>query len=238
MDPAVEVRLQAGEAAFGVDDAELLRAIAEHGSVRGAAAALGRSRARALGRLEHLEGEFGPLVERQRGGAGGGGSRLTADARTLLARFDRLRAALAGTAGVPEVVLTGEVVERDGELGVVRTDAGRVRALLADDETPDASRLSPGSKAQVSVRADTVTLQAPDDSPEPGATSARNRFAGTVVGVDSGTAVARVAVDVGAADPLLALVTHESRDRLGLEPGVEVVASFKATATRATSVGP
>jgi molybdate transport system regulatory protein len=32
----------------------------------------------------------------------------------------------------------------------------------------------------------------------------------------------------------VALVTEESRERLSLEPGREVVASFKATATRAT----
>lgn len=249
MDVGVEPRLQAGEVTFDATDAELLRAIAEHGSVLGASNALGRSRARALNRLEDLEAAIGPLVERQRGGAGGGGSRLTAEAKTLLARFDRLCATLSGTAGVPEAVVDGVVLEREGELGVVETDAGTVQARLVDEITArestsgeedpgdSSARLEPGTRVQVSIRADTVTLQDPADAPgDEGATSARNRFSGTVSHLDSGTTITTVAVEVGAADPLLALVTQESLDRLGIEPGVAVVASFKATATRATAL--
>jgi molybdopterin-binding protein len=44
----------------------------------------------------------------------------------------------------------------------------------------------------------------------------------------------RVAVDVGGEASLLALVTADSRERLSLTPGDPVVATFKATATRAT----
>lgn len=232
MDAAVEARLRAGDVSFTAEDSELLRAIATHGSVSGAAESLGRSRARALGRLESLEEAFGPLVERQRGGAGGGGSQLTDTALELLARFDRLQAALSGTADVAETVLGGEVAEREGELGLVDTDAGTVKALLVADE--DEALPDPGSRVQVSIRADAVTLHEPTDAPAEAATSARNRFAGTVSGIDRGESVARVAVDIGTAEPLLALVTHESLDRLDLAPGVELVASFKATTTRAT----
>jgi len=58
-----------GDAEFdGRDDAALLRAVHEAGSVAGAASELGRSRARALLRIEALEGAFGTLVERRRGG--------------------------------------------------------------------------------------------------------------------------------------------------------------------------
>lgn len=249
MDVGVEAQLQAGGVTFDVTDAELLRAIAEHGSVLGAAEALGRSRARALNQIEALEDEFGPLVERQRGGSDGGGSRLTAGAWTLLDQFDRVRAALSGTANVAEAVLRGDVVDREGELGVIETDAGVVRALLVDEPlavggegtgggtgTDASSRLESGARVQLSVPADTVTLHDPTDVPTSGATSARNRFSGTVSRVDVGESIARVAVDVGADVPLLALVTHESRDRLGLEPGVDIVAAFKSTATRATGV--
>lgn len=79
-----------------------------------------------------------------------------------------------------------------------------------------------------------MTLHDPDEAPDAGATSARNRFAGEVTAIDRGEAVSRVTVDVGAEGPLLALVTEESRERLALDVGAEVVASFKATATRAT----
>jgi molybdate transport system regulatory protein len=240
MDADVEARLQVGDVTFGTADAELLRAIAEHGSVSGATEALGRSRARGLNRLTDLEDAFGSLVERQRGGAGGGGSRLTAEARRLLARFDRLCATLSGTADVAEAVLSGEVIEREGELGLIDVGVGTVRALLVDeamavDDGGSSRRLEAGVPVQVSVRADTVTLHDPADAPRGSATSARNRFPGTVSRVDSGESIAHVSVDVGAGVPLLALVTHDSLDRLGLDAGVDVVAAFKATATRATA---
>jgi molybdate transport system regulatory protein len=229
MDAEVEARLQAGDVTFGVDDAALLRAIAAHGSVSAAANELGRSRSRALTRLETLESSFGSLVERRRGGSGGGGSQLTDEAHDLLARFDRLRTALSGTAQVDETVFEGEVTERTGELALVETQAGTLRALVDEAATV-------GSTVQVSVRADAVTLHAPDEAPAGGATSARNRFSGTVTGLDAGAAVVRVALDVGTASSLVALVTVESVERLALAVGDDVVASFKATATRATTV--
>jgi molybdate transport system regulatory protein len=224
-----EASLTAGGATFDGRDAVLLGAIAAAGSVSGAAGELGRSRARALSRLEALEAAFGDLVERRRGGADGGGSRLTANAEALLARFERLTAALAGTAGAAESVFEGVVAEREGELAVVDTDAGALRALAVGDPDP-----GPGDAVQVSVRADAVTLHDPGETPSPDATSARNRFSGAATGVDRGDAVVEVRVDIGAADPLSALVTVDSADRLGLREGSEVVASFKATATRAT----
>ncbi|QLG29768.1 TOBE domain-containing protein (plasmid) [Halorarum halophilum] len=225
-------------AAFGRADAALLRAIASRGSVSGAARELGRSRARALTRLQDLEAAFGELVDRRRGGSDGGGSRLTDDARELLARYDRLRANLAETASVVETVLPGRVVEVTGELGTVKTGAGTLRALVVPDAgSADGFEVDSRSHdVEVSVRASAVTLHDPADAPPGGATSARNRFDGRVEAVDSGVAVAHVSVDVGAADPLVALVTCDSVERLGLEPGAEVVASFKATATRAVQV--
>lgn len=212
--------------AFDDSDATLLRTVEEFGSVSGAAAELGRSRARALTRLETLEEAFGDLVYRQRGGPDGGGSRLTGAARNLLGRFDRLRAALAGTAGATESVLHGTVRERQGELAVVETAAGRVRALAVDDPVP-------GTAVDVSVRSDAVTLHAPGESPPPDATSARNRLDGTAVAVTRGDAVVEVGVAVGGDEPLTALVTAESAARLDLTEGCSVVASLKATATRA-----
>ncbi|KTG08873.1 molybdenum-binding protein [Haloprofundus marisrubri] len=236
MDGAFEAYLASDGVTFDDGDAALLRAVDDHGSVSGAAAALGRSRARALSRLETLESAFGSLVERRRGGADGGGSELTDGATALLARFARLRAALSGTAGAREAVLFGRLADSDGELAVVDTDAGPVRALVVDADGQIAGSVDAQTPVQVSVRADAVTLHAPDDAPPSAATSARNRFDGVVSDLDSGTAVATVVVDIGANAPLYALVTVESVDRLGLEEGVPVVASFKATATRATVV--
>ncbi|MDB2269446.1 TOBE domain-containing protein [Halorubrum ezzemoulense] len=125
---------------FDGRDAALLRAVDAAGSVAGAASELGRSRARALTRIETLEDAYGTLVERRRGGEGGGGSRLAASARDLLDRYDRLQAVLAATASVPETVLDGTVAAVDGELAVVDTPVGELSGLhggTVDDEDAD-----------------------------------------------------------------------------------------------------
>lgn len=221
---AFETRLTVGDVSVDARDVELLRTIDEHGSIHAAAEALERSYAHAQRRVVELEEATGPLVERRRGGSGGGGSTLTDDARELIARFERLETAADGLTATEETVLPGRVVERDGELGTVECEPGRVRALVPPV----------GEAVEVAIRSDAVTLTPPDETPPPDETSARNRFAGAVERVERGDRIARVAVDVGAETPLVALVTRTSIERLGLEPGREVIASFKATATRAT----
>jgi len=224
MDAGYEAHLRVGSVTVDGRDTALLRAVADQGSLNAAADALGRSYSRAHSRLGDLEEALGPLVDRERGGPDGGGSRLTDEGRALLARFDRLAAALDGTATTERLVLDGTVLSREGRVAVVETPAGRVRALaLTDDD-----------RVQVSFRADAVTLHRPSGAPEGDETSARNRFEGTVTGVDRAEAVAGVTVDVGAESPLVVRVTTDSLDRLGVEPGDAVVAAFKATATRAT----
>nr|WP_321170432.1 TOBE domain-containing protein [Halobaculum sp. DT92] len=146
-----------------------------------------------------------------------------------MARFQRLTAALAGTAGAAESVFGGVVTGRDGELALVDTDAGPLRALAVGDPAPAA-----GDRVEASVRADAVTLHDPAETPSPDATSARNRLTGVAIAVERGDAVVDVRVGVGAPEPVAALVTVDSADRLGLAVGSEVVVSFKATATRAT----
>lgn len=219
-----DAKLTAGDVTFAERDAELLRTVDDEGSLNRAADALGRSYSRAHERLTALESAFGPLVERRRGGPGGGGSVLTADARELLARYDRLLAGYEAIAEAIEAVLAGTVTERTGELGTVETPAGTLLAIVTSGR----------DAVEVSIRADAVTLHEPNETPPPGATSARNRFEGEVVELERGEAVSLVRVDVGADAPLFALVTETSRDRLDLAVGQAVVASFKATATRAT----
>ncbi|MFB6094083.1 MAG: TOBE domain-containing protein [Halanaeroarchaeum sp.] len=224
MDAGFEARLRAGDVSFTERDARLLRAIDEAGSLLAAAEDLERSYSRSHERVTELEEAFGPLVARERGGSGGGGSALTERAAEVLAAFARLCTGYTAIAETTEAVLDGTVRERDGELGVVETGAGAVRAIVP----PEAERV------QVALRADAVTLHAPADAPPESGTSARNRFEGTVAAIDRGESISRVTVDVGADAPIFALVTEASRETLALEPGRDVVATFKATATRAT----
>ena len=58
--------------------------------------------------------------------------------------------------------------------------------------------------------------------------STRNRLPGTVTEVVKGEAAARVSLQVGDKN-MVALITRESADELGLEPGQEVMALVKAT---------
>jgi molybdate transport system regulatory protein len=222
--PAFDTKLHAEGVTFEREDATLLRTIDDAGSLNAAADALGRSYSRAHKRLARLEEAFGSLVESHRGGTGGGGSALTDRGRALLVRFERLRSGLSGVAEVEETVLPGEVIERTGEIATVETGAGRLRALAPTDATG----------VFVTIRADTVTLQDADAAPPAAETSARNRFTGTVRGVERGASVVTATVEVGADRPLVALITGRSSEMLGLRQGAAVVASFKTTATRAT----
>lgn len=221
-----------GDAEFDGRDAALLRAVNEAGSVAGAAAELGRSRARALSRIEALEAAFGRLVERRRGGSGGGGSRLAAGGRGLLDRYDRLQAALAATASVPETVLDGTVASVDGELADVDTAVGSVRGLHGGAETDDdRDGVAVGDAVQVRIGADAVTIHGDGAGVDPDSTSARNRLRGEVVGIDAGETVSTVRVAVDGVT-FRVLITAESAARLELAAGDDVAIRWKATATR------
>jgi molybdate transport system regulatory protein len=211
---------------FDARDVSLLREIDRTGSVAEASSELGRSRARALSRIETLEDAFGELVERMRGGSGGGGSRLTPNGSELLDRYDRLQAALDATARVPETVLSGTVAAIEGELATVETDVGAVRGLHHG--------VSTGESVQVRIGADAVTVLDPGGEPGADSTSARNRLSGTVTALDRGETVDTVGIDVDGIS-FRALVTGESTERLGLRNGREVVLTWKATATRLTA---
>ena len=224
MDADFDAQLRTDTVEFTQEDASLLEAVDEMGSIHTAADELGRSYSRSHQRITTLEDAFGTLVDRQRGGAGGGGSTLTENAHELLSRFDRLSTGYASVATITEAVFDGTVETQTGEIGTVTTAAGQIRAIVPPNT----------DSVQVGLRADSVTLHDPAETPPESGTSARNRFDGTVLSIDRGDAISLVSVDVGAEDRLYALVTEDSRERLELTPGRHIVASFKATATRAT----
>jgi tungstate transport system ATP-binding protein len=78
----------------------------------------------------------------------------------------------------------------------------------------------------VVLRPEDITLTIVEDrSP---ASSARNRLRGTIVRITPAGHQARVAIDCGF--PLIALITKQSLEELGLQPGQEITATFKAHA--------
>ncbi|HTU84684.1 MAG TPA: TOBE domain-containing protein [Solirubrobacteraceae bacterium] len=58
--------------------------------------------------------------------------------------------------------------------------------------------------------------------------SARNQLKGTVTSVNQGAAIANVALEVGG-QRLVASITVEAVEELGLQPGSEVTAIIKAS---------
>jgi molybdate transport system regulatory protein len=69
---------------------ELLTAIADAGSISGAAERMGVPYRRAWDRIHEMEERLGmALIDTQTGGTGGGGARLTPAARDCIARFKR-----------------------------------------------------------------------------------------------------------------------------------------------------
>ena len=58
--------------------------------------------------------------------------------------------------------------------------------------------------------------------------SARNQLAGTITAINAGEAIANVELDV-AGQRLVASITVEAVNELGLQPGSEIVAVIKAS---------
>ena len=80
-----------GRSVLGAGRLALLKAIESEGSIAGAAKKLRISFRSAWGSVGDAEENLGvKLLERRKGGAGGGWTTLTPEARTLVARFDKL----------------------------------------------------------------------------------------------------------------------------------------------------
>ena len=102
-DLRIFLRLWAGDQKFGPGKAELLERIGQDGSISAAGRAMGMSYKRAWGLVEQMNAMFAvPLVEPARGGAGGGGARLT-PAGAEAARLFRALEAAAAQAGAAEL---------------------------------------------------------------------------------------------------------------------------------------
>ena len=105
-DQTVGVRLRLvfePDAAFGPGKADLLEGIAATGSIAAAGRRMGMSYKRAWMLVEQLNAMFAePLVESSRGGASGGGARLTEGGEAVLDLY-RAMEAKARDAGAQEI---------------------------------------------------------------------------------------------------------------------------------------
>jgi molybdate transport system regulatory protein len=104
-DATIRLRLLLGQdgTKLGPGKADLLQGISELGSISAAGRRMGMSYRRAWSLVEEMNAAFAaPLVVSSRGGAAGGGARLTAEGATVLARYRALEAEVA-SAGADHV---------------------------------------------------------------------------------------------------------------------------------------
>lgn len=97
--PRLWFQIRIGEGRFGPGKAELLAHVRDCGSISEAARRMGMSYRRAWTLLEAVTVLAGaPVIATERGGARGGGARLTDRGEALLAAYESLRTALTATA--------------------------------------------------------------------------------------------------------------------------------------------
>lgn len=164
---------------------------------------------------------------------------VTHDRAEALRLGDRVAVLMDGV--VRQVGTTAEVFaapvdeEVAAFVGVETIVAGRVRSLADGLATLDVggvavetvtSALEPAAEVLVCLRPEDVVIE--PAGPDSHRTSARNHLHGIVSRITPLGGQVRVVVDCGF--PLVALITRQSLEDLGLEVGDEAVASFKASA--------
>lgn len=92
LDFVMTLRIKRKEVFFGPGVVTVMELIDKTGSLSSAAKEMGMSYNKAWRILQQAEREWGrPLIESNVGGASGGGSRLTADGRSLLEAYKEFR---------------------------------------------------------------------------------------------------------------------------------------------------
>ena len=163
---------------------------------------------------------------------------VTHDRDEALALGDQVAVMIGGRilqADVPERVFANPISEEVARfVGVETILPGLVRSVndgLAAVEVPGwtlevAAPLTPGERILLCLRPEEITLFPRGASAAQ--SSARNQLHGRVIRHLPTGAAYRVTIDCGVL--IVAAVTRQSWQQLGLADGVEVVASFKATA--------
>jgi molybdate transport system ATP-binding protein len=125
-------------------------------------------------------------------------------------------AKIAAILGV-ETIVRGVVINTDAGLAIVRVGPTEVCSVVLEE-------LREGEAVLVCIRAEDVTLQLDKRNIE----SARNHLTGTIASIESDGVVERICLDCGFG--LVAIVTRNSREAMGLGIGTSITASIKASA--------
>lgn len=115
------------------------------------------------------------------------------------------------------------VVNDEIELEVT---GGHKIAAIVTHESADGLGLQVGAEAFALVKSSFVIIVTDDDGVR---FSARNRLSGTVARVQPGAVNTEVVIDLAGGGSVVAIVTNESSNTLGLAPGKTASAIFKAS---------
>jgi molybdate transport system regulatory protein len=231
----------------------LLAAIAETGSISGAAKAIGMTYKAAWDAVDAMNNLAGiVLVRSQHGGHGGGGAQLSAAGLKVvndLARLQALQKRFLDQLGAEgdldkslammrrlnmrssaRNVLLGTVDSvRDGGVNSevsVRLSGGNALHAIVTRESASDLALVPGREVQAIIKASWIILALADDAKR---TSARNRLCGSVTRIVAGDVNAEVVMAIAGGNTLAVIVTRSSLDELALKEGTEVCALIKAS---------
>ena len=245
-----------GQPLGGADRVALLEAIRDTGSMTRAAKAVGISYKTAWDRVQGMNNGAGrPLVERTAGGAGGGGTVLTAYALSLIAAFRELEQTHAQMVGrlSKSIERPGDVLRSLAALGL-RTSArnqlagvvdsvsrGAVNAVVTlalpgDTDVVHASLtltslrelgLKKGVPAVALIKAPSVFVAAGDDASSALSLSVRNVLRGTVVRILHGAVSTELQAELAGGQTMVAMLSTDSARRLKLKLGAPVRLLFQ-----------
>jgi molybdate transport system regulatory protein len=235
------------------DHLELLERIDSSGSISTAATAMGMSYKAAWQAVEAMNNlSDQPLVERQAGGRHGGGTSLTAYGRRVVGAYRRLE-----TEREKVLAHLGRIMDdfdqyyqlirrfdmktsaRNQFLGKVKSvkhgpinaevildiGGGDTLAAVITQDSAEQLGLAEGVEAYALVKAPWVIVT----TDETIKTSARNRLCGTVVRCHEGAINAEVVIELPGGKLVVATVTNDSVQSLGLKEGVRACALIKAS---------
>lgn len=232
----------------------LLQAVAETGSINKAAKTIGFSYKATWERIETINNlSPTPLITKQTGGSGGGGTILTKDGEAFLARASLFRLELQKLINffhdTPKEAyamlktLRGmkmKISARNVWLGnVTKIEKGVVNSIVTialkgkdtiistiTDSSIQRLDLTPGTEIYAIVKAPSVMLSRDLD---PGKISARNMLKGIITRIEPGAVNDEVTIEIASGNTVTSILTSESVRNLELKEGVEVSAIIKAS---------
>jgi molybdate transport system regulatory protein len=250
---AAPLVLQLGGGEISTRRLALLDAVAETGSISGAAKRIGMTYKAAWDAIEAMNNlSVQPLVQSQHGGAGGGGARLTPLGEQIVSTQKRLQGVLTAVLAQFEEegggfehlstlrnlymktsarnALRGMVEEvRHGAVNseiTLRLQGDDYLNVIVTKGSADSMGLAPGKEVWALIKASWIILAAPDECLR---VSARNRLCGTIKRVQDGAVNAEVVLELDGGNTLAAIVTEGSVASMGFKVGARVCALIKSS---------